>query len=408
MADNLNRRRMLAMTGAGVTTGLAGCFGSDDGDDEFRVGLVAFQSGPYSAFAPDISDAFDMLIDDWNDNGGVQGMDVVGFNRDSEAEPETAIQKAQELVDSENVDMLASFLSTDEDRGVMNVGGRNQVPTVTCATGAQLLVEEACNPYTFRGPTSTLTKGMAGGPAGVELFGEDVYQLNPDYSWGHEIEADWQTTIEEAGGNIVEQDRAELGASDFSTNVGNIQDVDPDWIQVGFAGSGAVAFMTEANQSGLEYPQFFHVLYEQIAGGADPEIFDTVPVYTPTEYTYDIDTPENNDFVERFESEFGRTPGLAAGQAYRHIEAALRAMDEADSTEADALVSSFRDWSGTVISGEYNMRACDHQASYPMYVTQLDSIEDEQVSWAVDETVSADDILISCDDIAGRMECSVE
>ncbi|THE63024.1 ABC transporter substrate-binding protein [Salinadaptatus halalkaliphilus] len=416
--EGLSRRDVLAATGTGAVVGLAGCSsdsgngngngGGGGGDDVFRVGLVAFQSGPYSAFAPDIQDAFEMLIDDWNDMGGVQGMEVEGFNRDSEAAPETAIQRAQELIDSEGVDMLATFLSTDEDGGVMNVGGRNGVPTVTCATGARLLVDEQCNPYSFRAPTSTLTKAKAGAAGGVDLFGEEVFQLNPDYSWGHEIQEDWERTIEEAGGTVVDQGWAELGASDFSTHVGAIQDADPDWIQFGFAGSGAVAFMTEAQQTGIDIPQFHHVAYEPTILGAGSSVFDETRVYTPTEYTYDIDTEANQDFVDRFESETGRLPGLAAGQAYRHIEAALRAADGADGTGPDTLVSAIREWSGEVISGEYNMRSCDHQASYPMYIAEVDSADDDQIYWSVEETIPADEVLASCDEVTGRMECSVE
>ncbi|WP_254538389.1 ABC transporter substrate-binding protein [Halomarina litorea] len=373
-----------------------------------KFGLVTFQSGPYSAFGDDIVAATKMLVNNWNEQGGLQGQEIQLSTRDTEGDAQKAIQEARELVESEGIDIMGCFLSTPEARAAMNVAGRNQTPLITCSTGARLLVEQACNPYAFRGPTSTLAKAKAGGPTGVEEFGSNVFQLNPDYSWGKEIKQDWQTVIEDNGGSVVDSMYVELGASDFSTAISRIQSADPDWIQVGFAGSGAVSFMTQANQQGLEYPQFHHVLYEQTVSGASGDIFNTVPVYTPTEYTYQIDTGANNQFVEAFNSEFGRNPSLAAGNAYRHLDAGFKGMDGADSLEADALVSAFEGWSGSVITGDYTIRACDHQGEYPVYIAQVDQVSSEgAVSWNVQGTVASDQILLSCEEQTSRLECDL-
>lgn len=411
--DKLTRRSVLASTGVGLAAGLAGCSddggngGSTNGSDSINVGFATFQSGAYSAFGEDNIAAIEMLVDNWNQNGGLQGREINLSTVDTEGEAELAIQRSRQLINQDNVDFYGCFLSTPEARGAINVAGRNEVPLLTCSTGARLLVEEACNPYAFRGPTSTLSKGKAGAPVGLEEFGTDVVQLNPDYSWGQEIAEDWGSVIEDNGGTVVDSLFAELGGSDFSTEISAIEDADPDWIQVGFAGSGAVAFMTQADQQGLEYPQFHHVLYEQTVQGASEGLFQNVDVFTPSEYNYQIDTDANQQFVQDFNDAEGRNPSLSAGNVYRHMEAGFKAIDAADGFGADEIVSAIEGWSGDVISGGYEMRACDHQGEYPVYISQVENVQDG-VSWSNIQTVDTSEMLLSCDEQTSRMNCSVE
>jgi branched-chain amino acid transport system substrate-binding protein len=370
---------------------------------------VTYQSGPYSVLAESHVNAVNLLVDTWNENGGIQGREINLTIADTEGSADNAIQRTRELIDSGDVDFLGSCLSTDGARAAMNVAGRNNVPLITGTTGARLLVEEACNPYSFRGPTSTLTRAQAGAPLAMNRFGDQVFQLNPDYSWGQEIQEDWQSELEARGANVVDSAFLELGASDFSSAISRIEEADPDFVQVGFAGSGSIAFMNQANQQGLEYPIYFHVIHEPLLRGVSPDVYDTVPVFTPVEYAYSLDNDKNTDFVEAYESEFGMVPAKPAGLPYKHLDSAFQAFDTASSMGADDLVSSYGDWAGTTITGDFEMRACDHQARYPMYEAEVTELSEEgEVTWDIVNDIAMDDLLLSCEEQTSRMSCSVE
>lgn len=408
--DN-NRRRFLKATGAIGVAGLSGCTENISGgtDEPINIGLITFQSGPYSALGSSFVSSYELLISTWNENGGIQGRDLELTIADTEGKAELAIQKSRELINQENVDVLVSAASTPETTAVMNVSRREDFPLITSGTGGQQLVEQECHPYAFRGPSSTLSKGRAGAPVGVEKFGERMFMFQPDYSYGQSAATVWRQETEAAGGQIVDEMFVDLGASDFSAVISRIQESDPDWVCVGSVGSGAVAFLKQAHQQGLDYPMVMPIAYEQILAGAGAEAFNSIPIYTPTEYTYSIETEANQTFVQNYENEAGNKPALSAGNIYRHSDAAFQAFDTADSTEPEALVQAFKGWSGNTITGSYEMRACDHQGRYPMYIAEVTgAAENNYPTWKVDSTVSPSQLLLSCEEQISRMECSVE
>jgi hypothetical protein len=93
---------------------------------------------------------------------------------------------------------------------------------------------------------------------------------------------------------------------------------------------------------------------------------------------------------------------------YRHTQAALKAFDGAESKESQTLVEEFKGWSGQVITGNYKMRSCDHQASYPIYMTQVNGSEEERVRYEIESVIGSEELLLSCEEMRDRMTCNVD
>ncbi|RQG99458.1 ABC transporter substrate-binding protein [Natrarchaeobius oligotrophus] len=398
MVRKISRRSALGAAGAAIGTTLAGCAGDtdDDGGEAFRLGYATFQAGPYAVYGEEIIAAVELLVEDWNDDGGVQGQQIELSTVDTRGEPEEAIQGAQELVQQEDVHAMGHIVSTPETPALAGVTNENEVPLQTCTTTGVQAYDDVCNDYFFQGNRLTTPVARLGAPFAVEELGGEVFQLNPDDSFGRSVRDDWREAIEDAGGEVVDSTEASLDQEDFSSHISQILSADPDWVQMGQSGGDALSFMNQANEEDFTYPIYAHLMFEQLMMGVDESFFEDAPMYFTTDYTHSIDTPENQAFVESFEDEMDVKPSGVAGWAYYHMDAMLQSIDEQDSFDADTIVEGFKDYETTSLTGEYSMRGCDNLGASPMVYARSSGFADGIPEWDIVDEVSHDEVLDDC------------
>ncbi len=109
----VSRRGWLAATATALTSG-AGCLGFRDGDDPVTVGSLLPLSGEgmLGTMASHHERAIDAAVADVNDAGGVHGRTVVHEVGDTAADPETAGEAYQSLVDEGAVAIVGAVLSS--------------------------------------------------------------------------------------------------------------------------------------------------------------------------------------------------------------------------------------------------------------------------------------------------------
>jgi branched-chain amino acid transport system substrate-binding protein len=396
-SGTLSRRRALQLSGAGITAGLAGCFGNGGEQETYNIGWFTALSGSLATFSEDTPDAVELLVSEWNDDGGLQGTDVEISVFDTQSDAETAIRHARDFI-QDGGDVLGLSATTPEVTALQDQAQRNEIPMVSTSSGGESLVEN-CNEFSFRGGTATNSKAAVSAPFAVENLGSDVFLLNYDYSYGYEVEENWTEGIEGAGGEVVGTARQALGEGDFSAPISQIESADPDWVLSGVAGADAVAFITQFNQQGIDVPIHTHTNFEQTLQGLSEDVIANQDIYTNRAYVYTVENEMNNDFVDRFREEIGNPPGLAEGVSYKNMDAFLNAASEADSLDAGDVVSTFSGYDTESITGPYTMRACDHQGQFALYQTRLEGLDDEGYpAWEVLQTTPKEDFLLPCEE----------
>ena len=104
-------------------------------DTEIRIGTWGPQSGPAAAWGT-VMTAMDAYFQYINDNGGVNGRNLVLVSRDDGYDPARAVSAVRELIDREKVFALVGGIGTANGLAVLPLIKRNKIPWVSPSPGS--------------------------------------------------------------------------------------------------------------------------------------------------------------------------------------------------------------------------------------------------------------------------------
>lgn len=117
---------------------------------------------------------------------------------------------------------------------------------------------------------------------------------------------------------------------------------------------------------------------------------------------YYPDTPENKAFVKAFEAAYGNPPGFPAFDAYLAAHYIAEAFRKAGAIDREKFVDALEGLKvKSPVGGMVEMRACDHQAMFPMYFGVTKKTPQYDFVTASDiKTLTGEEILPTCEEIA--------
>jgi branched-chain amino acid transport system substrate-binding protein len=310
--------------------------GSDDGSggsasgnqEPIRIGLVLPATGPLTPNGTGNKEGFDFYWAQNDNSAGGRTVEVI--DADDEGKPDVAVTRVQELVEQEQVDVIAGFVSSAAALAARDLAVRTETPlVVTQAATSRLTGEDDSGLVsrviaTFEESMSALTEHAA-----TEDGVQNIVFMGSDYEAGKDAEAAVRATAEANGAQVTSSILAPLGTQDFAPFLANVGDADA--VVAFFGGTDAVRFVQQYEEFGLkgEVPLYGHwsltvdpLLTEQAAAAEG--------IITVQEYSNTIDNAASQEFIEAWTEEFGSAPNAWNEQGYvaaMAIAAALEATD---------------------------------------------------------------------------------
>jgi branched-chain amino acid transport system substrate-binding protein len=118
--------------------------------DAIRIGVVTPISGTYAGIGQQVTWGLDMAAAEINANGGIMGRQIELVYEDSEANPAVAVQKAEKLYTSENVDFLTGTVNSGATLAVGQVAERAGKLLATTVSFSDAITGDKCSPNVFR------------------------------------------------------------------------------------------------------------------------------------------------------------------------------------------------------------------------------------------------------------------
>ena len=307
-----------------------------DGTVSAKIGVISYLTGPGAAYGEAITNGFNLALDEINQKGDVKIELVI---EDSAGKQEQALTVAQKLMsDDEIVALLGPTLSTE-----MNVvapeADLNGIPimgTSTTAAGIPQIGE-----YVFR---NSLPESLAI-PAVLEkaVAAEDAKTVAILY--GNDdlfTKSGFDTMKEEAekmGLDILTIETFQKGQSDYNAQLTKIKDLNPDLILASALYNEGAVIMDQARKMGIEVPfvggnGFNSPQVIEIAGDASEGLIVATPWFG------DKDEPKVQEFVKKYEEEYGAKPDQFAAQAYDALYIMAEGLKNAGEADRDALRDS--------------------------------------------------------------------
>ena len=336
-----------------------------------RIGILFSNSGPAGVFGPPVANIAELIEEDVNAAGGINGRPVETYLADDATDPAVGRQAMEQLIDSDGVDVVLGTHSSATRQAAKPLAEDADVLYIYAA----LYEGGECSSVMFNTgevPSQQLAPVI---PWMMEQTGGQTwFLLGNDYVWPRRSFELARQYIEGAGGEVVGEEYVPLGTQDFSSVAQRIAGSGADLIFPALVGGDAIAFETQAVDFGIgqdAIPRLANIYEENVLGAMGPAV--TAGMRVTLGYFKEVDSALNNDFVGRYYERFGADAPPHMTFSSHIYDAALlyaAAANAAGTTDTAAVAAAMEGLSLTTPTGDISITDSRHLAQ-PIYVAEI-------------------------------------
>jgi len=344
---------MVTMSAVLIIGGLASCKKTET-VAAYRLGVVVAQTGSYAGLGLQFLEGMDLMVDEVNEAGGINGipLEVIVYDNKSEA-TETTLA-AKKLIDVDQVHALIEGTVTALGMSIVPLANEEGVPTVILSgTG---LLDDQLGAWVFR-PAGTednyIVKSLdyMSQEMGISQYATLIE--NSGYGQGGKVYLPQRSP--DYGMTIVEEQYFDPGATDLTPQLTNIKNSTAQLIYVWGSSPTAGMAVKQARELGISLPIMAtppQVMPNMLA--SFEEAYEMEPPLLATTTKMDIweQLPDSDrykelsrDFVQLFMERYDHRPSLwqmLGAQYITFIEDGLKRA-EITSTDVGEIRSQLRD-----------------------------------------------------------------
>jgi branched-chain amino acid transport system substrate-binding protein len=348
------RKRLWLAAAAAIAAGVvaAGC-GDDDGDggaesdEPIKIGISLPLTGEFSQPGGAARQGYKVWADTVNEAGGLLGRQVELVIKDDASDQNTVVTDYNALISRDNVDLLLGTFSSLLNLPASAVAERNQMLYVEPAGGAPEIFERGFQFLFFAQQATADHQG--------DLFVDYILGLpeedrpttaaypSIDDPFAIPVIESIREKLEAEGIETVYEDIYPPSTSNFDSIASAVKSADPDLIAHGAVFDDGVGFIRALDKVGFQ-PRYF---FETSAPSNAAQFSDAVGVgstegiFYAVSHTPEANTPGNEEFVTRFDEEFGGLPAEDAADAFAVGQVVQAAVEEVGSIDDQAALA---DW----------------------------------------------------------------
>ena len=370
-----------------------------------KVGIIDTYSGPPAVFGNDALNGFKLAVEQINKEG-VLGGKIEFTTRDEKFKPDIALNMAKELVMRENVDVLAGTINSASALAVSEaVAKTEKVPFIVWISKSEKITGELGHRYVFSCAENTAMAGKAGGAGLSKKPYRSYWIAGDDYEYGHAIaDATWRY-LKAFKPDVVKLGESwwKIGEPDLVPYLTSISAAKPDAVIFCTGGASMTNAIKALKTTGMgaKIPSWFHTAIDHAVlkplGAEAPEgVMGTIQYLF-----YYPETPENKAFVDAFQKAYGNPPGFPAFNAYLTAQFIAEGFRKAGKIDKELFIDALEGLHvKSPVGGMVEMRACDHQAIYPMYFGATKKLPKYDFVVASDiMTFTGDDVMPRCSEV---------
>ena len=320
---------------------LAGCGGNSEGgaDSEvIKIGGIGPLSGPNSTYGISVKEGADLLAEEINAAGGINGKKVEFIFEDDQSDNTVAASAFNKLVDKDGVCAILGGVTSGTTLAIAPNSTNKKIPMIT-PTGTEPTITNVGGDFMFRGCFVDSFQGEILAKYTKEKLGKTtaavLYNSSSDYSKG--IANAYKETLEKNGGQVVEfLSYGSDKETDFKAQLTKIKSANPDVIILPDYYNVVGLIAKQARDMGIT---------SQFLGGDGWESEELTKIGGTAvdgaiyiNHYYAEDTDENvKNFVDSYTKKYNKTPDCFAALSYDTAKILVKAIEKANSTDGTAI-----------------------------------------------------------------------
>jgi branched-chain amino acid transport system substrate-binding protein len=323
---------------------------------------------------------WELAQDQINAKGGVLGRKLEIIARDDAGKPDVAITQANQLVESEHIDLLTGTILSHIGLALADFAKQKKIFFLASQPLTDALIWEKGSRFTFRLRASTFTQAAIlareaakfparrwatiapnyeFGQSAVANFKSELKRLRPDVEF---VSEQWPPLNKIDAGAVIQAVMADQPEAIFNATFGSdlARLVREGTTRNAFAGRSVVSILTGE-------PEYLAPLKEEAPVG-----------WLVTGYPWsEIKTSAHDAFLKAYLDRFKEPPNIGALIGYINTIVLVGAIEAAGSTNTDDLIKAMEHLKVDTPVGNVAFRAIDHQSTMGVYVGRL-AVKDGQ------------------------------
>lgn len=279
--------------------------------DKVRIGLIYTLTGPAATLGQQSKNAFELAVKHLG--GKMGGKDVELFVADDGLKPDVAIQKVNELIEKNKVDIVVGPIFSNVLQAIHKPVIDAGKIFISTNAGASSYAGAACHPNFFVTSYQNDQIFETLGKVATEKGYKRVYAMVPNYQAGKDALAGFKRTYK---GSLVEESLVPLNNLDFQADLTKLGSLKPDALFTFMPGGLGISLIKQFNQAGLKGKM--PILSAFTADEATlPALQDAADgIFGALTWAPNMDNPQNKKFVADYEAAYKAVPASYAMQAY--------------------------------------------------------------------------------------------
>jgi branched-chain amino acid transport system substrate-binding protein len=317
--------------------------------EPIKVGMITTLSGGGAGLGIDVRDGFMLALK----KAGNSEVEVV--IEDDGQKPELAVQIADKMIQSDQVDILTGIIWSNLAMAVVPSAVAQGKFYLSPNAGPSALAGAQCHENYFNVAWQNDNLHEAMGQYANQDY-KKTFIMAPNYPAGTDALTGFKRFYKgELAGEIYTQ----VGQTDYAAEIAQIRASGADSVFFFLPGGMGIAFMKQYAQSDVGIPIMgpgFSLSQDILAAVGDAAL----GVKNSSQWNKDIDNEANKTFVAAFQAEYGRLPSLYASQGYDTANLILSAATKASVKDADAFRAALKEADFDSVRGDFEFGNNNH------------------------------------------------
>ncbi|MEM9392986.1 MAG: ABC transporter substrate-binding protein [Pseudomonadota bacterium] len=338
-----------------ATTALAGGHGNTA-----KVGMITTLSGGGAGLGIDVRDGFQLALK----MAGSENIELV--IEDDQRKPEIAVQLADKMIQSEQVDVMTGIIWSNLAMAVVPAATAQGKFYLSPNAGPSALAGKGCHQNYFNVAWQNDNLHEAAGAYANEASFSNSFILAPNYPAGQDALTGYKRFYE---GDLAGEIYTKLGQTDYAAEIAQIRASGADSVFFFLPGGMGISFLKQYAASGVDLPvvgpafSFDQGILQAVGDAA-------LGVKNTSQWNKDIENEANAAFVTAFQEEYGRLPSLYASQGFDTANLLLSALEKAPVSDADAFRAALREADFASTRGDFSFGP-NHHPVQDIYVREV-------------------------------------
>jgi len=336
--------------------------------DGVKVGLITTLSGGGAGIGADVRDGFMLALK----NAGDAGAQVEVILEDDQQKPDVAVQIADKMIQSDDVDVLTGIIWSNLAMAVVPAATAQGKVYLSSNAAPSALAGAGCSPNYFSVSYQNDNLHEAAGAYAAEKGVKKMFIMAPNYPAGQDSLAGFKRFYT---GEVVAEVYTQVGQTDFAAEIAQIRASGAEEVFFFQPGGMGIAFLKQYAESGVGIPLIGpgFSLSEDIL----PAVGDAaLGIKNTSHWSTDLDNPANKAFVEGFRADYGRFPSLYAAQAYDTANLLLSALAKAGPDDQAAFLAALKEADFDSVRGKFSFGPNQHPIQ-DIYVLEVEKRDGE-------------------------------